>query len=265
MMQVQSGREVILVVPLAIASYADEVFWRIEAADGSVILAEEALEAGDILEGQVALTIPGSLNTLANGEAKALRRVVLRYRSYDETANVWLEAEAAYRISGLQDLVTQGNSFMTYGEALLLSADLTGLAGFEAAGKSERLAALAEAWETLVRLRYDLDLTHDRFSYVSDFPGQSPGDLSLVSAASYLLMDPRFVRATRRAQLLEADWLLSKGSDPREQGLVSKKVGESTDVFRETGSSQTKGVSVSRRALQALSGWVSHSLRLTRS
>jgi hypothetical protein len=262
-MIVRSGEDAMVV--LTLTAEPEEARWWVEDQTGGVVLEESAVP-GSALEGDEAtLSIPGANNTLASNAYRGLRLVRLRYRAPDSFAG-WREVEFAYDVIGLDgELVVQKNSFVTYNEALLLAREMTETESFDAASREARVATLAEAWRTLVRLNYDLPDDYDRImSRVTDFPGADPGDIADMTAEEFLALDPLFVMAIKRAQVAETVERLGGRSvaDARAKGLLSSSIGEVSQMYR---SGRPIDVGVSPRALKELRGYVVYTPRLSRA
>lgn len=261
-MSVRSGEAATIV--LTLDAEPDQALWALETETGAVLVAETAV-SGTALDGAtVTLTTTTTQNTLPAGQHRGLRVIRLRYRAEDAFVG-WRELDHVYDViapSGA--LVIQTNSFVTYNEALLLAREMTETEGFDNAARETRIAALAEAWRTLVRLRYDIPDDYDRvMTRVTDFPGLDPGDMTEMTASEFLALDPRFVLAIKRAQVAEAIERLSgrSGNDLRAKGLLSSTIGEVSQMYR---SGRPLDLGVSPRALKELRGYVTFTPRIAR-
>jgi hypothetical protein len=262
-MSVRSGEAATVV--LTLETEPEEARWWVENEMGGIVLGESAV-LGSALEGAVVtLNITGSLNLLPTGAYRGLRLVRLRYRAPD-TFPGWRDVEHPYDVIGQDgELILQINSFVTYNEALLLAREMSETESFDAAQREARIAVLAEAWRTLVRLNYDLPDDYDRImSRVTDFPGADPGDLTEMTAEEFLALDPLFIAAIKRAQVAEAIERLGGRSvaDARAKGLLSSTIGEVSQMYR---SGRPIDVGVSPRALKELRGFVVYTPRLSRT
>jgi hypothetical protein len=207
------------------------------------------------------VTIDAAKNTLPGGVASAFRLLRVRYRAEDEFPG-WKELEFGYELFALQELQVQRNSFQTYNEALAIAHAMHDIARFRAASREDRVRVLRQAWEALVHLPFDLTL-EDRQDRLSDVPWRQPGDLSRMTADELLALDPLFVRALRRAQVVEADELLAGDTihARRRDGLMSSSVGETSQMYRPR---KPLDLAVSVRALRELRGYVSFAVTLGR-
>ncbi len=251
-MIVKAGEEVTVSVPLAIAGVADDATWWLEDELGAVVVEETAASSVSYAPGVQNLTIDGSFNTLAAGSLTGYRLVRVRFRSladFEGSRGV----ELGYGIVASQELEVQVNSFMVYNEAMALAASLSGLTGFLAADRSARITALADAWWTLVGLRYRLPCS-DRQDRIIDFPGQESGRLVDYSAAELAQLDARFLACLKRAQLVEAEARLTTPADRlRREGITFSKIGETSQSFRP---GMPLDLAISRRTLGELRGYV---------
>lgn len=261
-MSVRSGEAATIALTLDVEP--DQALWKLEDETGAVLVTETAVP-GTALDGLiVTLTTTAAQNTLPAGRHRGLRVLRLRYRAEDSFTG-WREIERAYDvIASTGELAVQTNSFVTYNEALLLAREMADAEGFSAASRETRIVALAEAWRVLVRLRYDLPEDYDRrMNRVTDFPGADPGDLADMTAAEFLALDPRFVAAIKRAQVVEAIERLAGRSvaQARNDGLMSSTIGEVSQMYRP---GRPYDIGVSRRALMELRGYIVYAPRLRR-
>jgi hypothetical protein len=88
-------------------------------------------------------------------------------------------------------------------------------------------------------------------------------DIKLLDRAQLEQLEPTFLKALRYAQVTEADSLM--GGDPvnqlRRDGLISQTVGESSSYF---GQKQPIDLSVSKKALGRLRGYITYSVPIAR-
>lgn len=251
-------------ITLTLDAEPDQALWALEDETGAVLIAEAPVPGAGLDGATVTLTVSATQNTLAVGKTRGLRMIRLRYRAEEVFAG-WREIEHPYDvIAATGELAVQTNSFVTYNEALLLAREMTGAEGFAGAAREARIAALAEAWRVLVRLRYDIPDDYDRvMSRVTDFPGLDPGDLTEMTAAEFLTLDARFVLAIKRAQVVEAIERLAGRSvtEARNEGLMSSTIGEVSQMYRP---GRPYDIGVSRRALMELRGYIVYAPRLRR-
>jgi hypothetical protein len=252
-------------VALTLGVEPEEARWWLEDETGAILLPESEVPTSALEGDVVTLVVSGENNQLTQDAYRGMRLVRLRYRASEAFAG-WREIEVAYFIVGLDgELVIQKNSFVTYNEALLLAREMTEAEGFDLAPREARVANLAEAWRTLVRLNYDLPDDYDRImSRVTDFPGADPGDIADMTAQEFLALDPLFVAAIKRAQVAEAIERLGGRSvaDARAKGLMSSSIGEVSQMYRP---GRPIDMGVSPRALKELRGYVVYTPRLSRA
>lgn len=176
-------------------------------------LPQDAVRAGRVIE----VTM-----TLSNGEK--------RYETYH------------YAIAREETLTVPDVSFQTYMEAMMIAVDMPSMPGWDAADKNTRRNALAEAAERLGRLRFVVDGAE-----ITSIRDMAPSDFDLLSA--------RFLIALRKAQVMEANIIL--GGDPvedhRRDGIMSKTVGESSQMFRP---GTPLVLAASARSMRYLTGYV---------
>lgn len=226
------------------------VEYRVIDEVGNVIVGRQAVPAYVTGEAEVVITVPGASNALATGVTYALRVVEF----YAQLDTGWVAQESVYKIALLDPLVIPTTSFQTYAEAVLTSTMLSDVDGWNAASKDARLAALAEAHSRLCRLVYE-DEFYDDVDYQSRVSLSSEIDLDDLTLAEFTALDADFKAALKKAQIVEADVVLS--GDPvagkREDGLMSESIGESSMMFRP---GRAIRLPVSRRAMTILSRYI---------
>lgn len=257
MLVFKAGDPASIRIDLASPSYPpDEAFWLVEDEAGTVLLAEAEVPIAWTDNGFVTVLVPDNINTAPTG--RSLRRIVLRYRQLDATGDNWLEAELLYIVEAdAPSLVVQGNSFQTYGQAMLLASTMLDVDTLLAATPDGRINALAESWRALARLNYDRAFSDD-MNRITDFPGSSPGSLLHMSATEFLSLDPRMIEALCRAQVVEAEYRLASANaepDGRDSGLVSSRIAEVEQRWRPV-RSLASVLSISPRAMKELGGYL---------
>lgn len=203
------------------------------------------------------VVVSGLNNTLTAGAARELRIIELILTTVEGTIklsyNYFIEAD---------ELLTEGvNSFQNYGTALLGAYDIPDMEGWNNASKPDRMAGMIQARANMGALR---------FRYVFDFfqnivePSFGVRDITLLTPTEWAALPITFKDALRKAQLLEANSLLGgdPASDVRRSGIVSKRVGESSDTFRQT---KPLELVVCRRAYMALAKYITNRVRVARS
>jgi hypothetical protein len=275
-----TGAAVQLTVPLQDASgnayTVNTVLYRVTDENGVELVASTTLagfNAGDV---EAVITIPAEDNTLAAGVARGLRSVELVCAMDGGSVNL----RVAYAIEAGDPLVVGVNSFMTYAMAEFVALGLPNIDNWNAADERSRMAALMDARSHIVQLSFtplnsNVNWGQDSLNFIpegtypTDYVGDSnmflfSGNLDLLRPNQFASLPTRFVDALRRAQLVEADFILSGGSieQKRRDGLIQDNIGESRQMFRQSSPLQ---LPVCRRALDYLSYFVTFAKRIGRT
>lgn len=203
------------------------------------------------------VTVQAVFNQLAAGEFSGGRIVRLFIGS---AAGVHVQ-ELVYGLRGYRRLVPPVNSFMTDAAAQVLAGDIPGLEDFIAAEATLRQAALIEAHTRIARIPLSPDATtHCRDVY----DRQSWPD---VTPAQFRLLPGAFKRALYRAQLIEANNLITGGGEDsrRANGVLSETIGDSSITFAAGSSASARTGLGSKAALSELAGYIVRSATLVRS
>lgn len=245
----QNNTSVTLTIPLidendkalTPASVSYEIFDEVQA-ELQATTAVANFTSGDT---SVSVTISSAINTIA--AKKGLRVVRVTTISTDGSTGIVI---VRYVLQNGAALAKGVNSYQEFGEALLVTMDMPDLMGWMFSTDRKRQAAMAEAYNRIGMLRFDIE-------------GREIIGLNTLEAADFNQLSPVFLEALSKAQVSEADIIL--GGDPihskREEGLLSDSVGESAIMFRP---GKPLLLSVSRRTLNYLSGFVSFNNALGR-
>jgi hypothetical protein len=235
---------------------ASAVSYRVVNQAETELVASTVLTSFAPGDPQAVVIVPADKNVLAAGAHRELRVIELLLTTDEGTVKLSHE----YVIEADQMLTEGVNSFQNYATALLGAYDIPSLPGWDGAEKPQRIAALIQARLNIAQLT---------FSYVFDGsqdvmqPSFSLRDLTSLSDTEYASLPTEFKVAAKRAQILEADYLL--GGDPvgdlRRQGIISSTIGPSTQFFRQR---KPLDLPVCKRAVQALGKYVVLRVRLTR-
>lgn len=219
----------------------------------------------------VVVTTTPTQNQLTVGDRKGIRVIELIVSREDGLTTY---IRQSYLIESEEVLGLLVNSYQTYNQAQLISTDLPLLEAWEAADEAQRQAALIEAYHRIGRLRFRIRnrlLSSDQFvlndqNMVTDqfiVSERRISALNEITVEQFNALPVAFITAVRKAQVVEADVIL--GGDPvskkREEGLMSDSVGQSSIMFRP---GKPLSLSVSKKALDQLSGWVSFTLGVGR-
>lgn len=215
--------------------------------------------------GNVTLEVPVAVNTLAPGSNRSLRTVEFYFATVDGE----FKERQRYIIQNYGVLQFLKNSFQTLEQAYLTASELTDVDGWNAAEENDRIAAMIGAHDQICRLAFrfykDEDVAQLEYSYKA-----SPGEyiyvprMRLIKQSDWNQFPDRFQKALRRAQIIEAD--LNLAGDPirdkRMNGIVSETIGESKMFFNNR---PPISMPVSRRTLEALSGYFYYNNRISRT
>lgn len=222
------------------------------------------------------IPVSADKNVLATGAAAGMRAIELVCT--DDNGNQF-NLNAAYAIELPNRLVTGVNSFMTYAQAEFTALSLPNLDGWNAADERARVAALMDARSHIVQLSFtplnsNVNWGQDSLNFIpegtysTDYVGNSNmflfnGNLDLLRPEQFASLPSRFIDALKRAQVVEADFILGGDSveQKRRDGLIQDNIGESRQMFRQ---SRPLQLPVCRRALAYLSYFVTFSKRLGR-
>lgn len=253
----------------------DAVTYRVLDQDGNVVVPDTALASFVAGTESAVVAVPAESNTLPDGEVSAIRSLELDCAIGSNTVTI----QAAYGVERADILVVGLNSFQTFVQAQHIAQSLINIPNWEAADGRSQMLALIEARAHVVRLSFralnsNVNWGQDSLNFIPEgsrdvnYIGLSDmfnfnGSLELLLPDQFVKLPGYFLHALRRAQVVEADYILGGDSisSRRREGLIQDNVGESRQTFRQT---KPLELPVCSRALQFLSRYVSMSLRLTR-
>lgn len=261
-----AGHDIALTIPLT-DQYdamvdATALQYRIVDQDGVEVVPMTVV--ADFVTGssEFLLTTTALQNTITAGSVREMRTVEL----YMSTAESMVIGMFDYFIETSAILVAGVNSFQTYNQAQLNVKDVAKVPGWEAATREDRINALRQAMENILRLTfvgYREDSTVDSMRLIV------PGTTAVGSLRGYLgteqynALPATFIKALQRAQILEANFLLGgdEAEEIRRSGVMSTTVGESSQFYRTV---KPLELPVCRRALQEIGRYISYSPRIAR-
>lgn len=259
-----SGTDVIVTVDLIDAQgnviTPDSASYEVFDESGASLTIGVLVVAGN--ESSLDVTVGAAFNGLVSPAVQGARLVRLAVVSSSGTHQI----EKAYVIETPAFLSIPTESGQTELQANMLAVNIPGLDAWETATDRERKSALRVAWERLSRLAYRPWRDYDDSSAVSaDNQSLLLGDFRLneLDAAKWAALPAPFVAALKRAQLVEANIALAGDPvwDRRVDGLLSKTVGESSEMFR---SGKPVINAVSSKTMRELAGFIDFSLRIGR-
>lgn len=260
-----AGNAVALTISLVDAAggaiMASAASYAVLNTDGGEVVALAPVAGFVATDTEVVITVAAITNTLAGtvAEVRTVRLVLTT------DAGV-VQVEAHYRITPASLLIVPASSFQTYGSALQIAADMVSVTSWDAAGSADRTRALLQARQNIGLLRFGVVAFLDWQWQSQVALRHAVGDINYYDAARFANLPLEFRDALKRAQVLEADFLLSAGpgslQEKRDAGLTSDTVGESSQTF--TARKPFKGV-ICSRALSVLAKFLATSHRLGRA
>lgn len=254
---------------------------KIEATSASWELFDErgnSLDAGavadfDPAKDYVTFEIAGDKLSLPGATPSAGREIVVALATSDGE----IEVRDYFLIVASRPLALMENSFVTYAESLGVRQGFGPiLNGWDATlDVTSRGQALAEAFERLLRMSYKVPFLDWQSRVPSDYAVFGDGTdlpwdytrrvrLRGMSVADFDQLPPDFVKAIKRAQLLEADIIL--GGDvvgrKRQDGIISETIGESSTYFS---SKPYLNLPVSRQAYEEIKRYVTLKIGVARA
>jgi hypothetical protein len=281
-----TGTDVECVIPLVVRGQALDVTaidYRVLDQTDEELAPRAALASFVAHAAEAVVDVPASLNTLgATSDEHTIptrgARVVELFLTLTNGNQVAITY--AYGLEPIAVLVPGVNSFQTYAQAQLAAADIPGTPGWDAASDEERYAAMIEARWHLVKLSYyllnsNINFGQDSLNFVPEGVYQSKyvatnglfmfdGNLELLNAEQFNALPERFKGALRKAQVAEADFILT--GDPltskRAAGITMDEVGQTRQAFRST---KPLEMPCCKRAMSYVSYFVSTSKKLART
>lgn len=202
--------------------------WTLFDDEGTELVSNQGLTvAGG--EGQLSITIVQAHNVIS-GSNGARTAVLLVTNAAGEQVTM----EQSYVLQGVTALAVPASSGMTMAKAMMVANEMGNdlITTWLEADAPEQKRSLLEAWRHVARLSFlpfngldatgvDNDIAEGRFR------------LNELTAENWAQMPQQFVDAVRRAQLIQAAVILGADAafDRRMDGLLSKTVGESSEMF----------------------------------
>lgn len=193
-----------------------------DAATGSIELAID--QATTVLPAPAA----GDSPSVDNIRKVLMAKVSLTYGAVTD------EFDYIFLVRG-DALVVGVNSFVSTPEAEMIAFELTDIPAWNAATTDQKTQALIVARDELCQLtyRYDAYIWADQTRMI-DAVNFFVSPLDYYNAAQLSTLPPKFYLALKRAQLVEADYLLGgdRLEERRQAGTLSVTTGESSQMFR---------------------------------
>lgn len=233
------------------AVQATAVSFRVLDAAGLEVQAPVPVTIATPPVSSVTLEITQAANTLVAGVTSAARAVEITVTT---AAGKFIQMDYYVLMAG-DGLEVGQNTFATMTEAVAIAFDMSWMDGWHASTIDARVGALKAAREDLCRLTYRYSPEDDQTRIVHS-PDLFTIDLKDYDATELATLSAGFRQALKRAQVIQADYRLAGSTTERqrEDGLMSRTVGESSEMYR-PGMGPIK-YPVCKAAMAALSGYL---------
>lgn len=241
-----------------------DIQYRILARDGAELLPWVNVQINAIEPHKVNVTVPASINQLSAQDEESIIAFGVRELRAAEVMATLVDGNrvamvVSYAIEPTEVLVFGINSFCSLRQAQLVALDIPNMSGWNDAAQSDQIAAMIEAKERISRLQFSV--TNRGQEYLAE--STSIPDIALLTPIQLGALPLRLLAALSKAQVAEANSIL--GIDPidekRRSGLVSEKIGESSESYRQ---SKAIELPVSKEAMRYLSAFIVFSKVITR-
>lgn len=243
-----AGTSVALTIPFVDANGATLVptglTYTLTDGEGDVIVSSTVVtfQPGDT---ETIITVSGPNNALAVGNVAEARVLTLNVTTTEGLTVI----ETPYAVKLTSLLSVPNTSFQSWAQAQVEMIQMGAVPNFSAASRSDQESALIEAYIRLTRFSYEILEGYDVYGQIN-WPGETsaysirPVDWAEMPSDQFDAYPAAFRQAIRRAQIAEADDVLTSGSpnDRRRLGLLSESIGESSMMFR-TGKPAEMGAS----------------------
>lgn len=196
--------------------------------------------------------IDKSFNTLGENEQLGYRRLVLNIETKTGTAIQFIE----YLLVGLVELTPMVNSYQTYGEAQLTAAKISGLQDWQEVPTEDKVSALITAFNKIGKLNFVIPS--------DDGCGIEIPNLNKLSIEEFKALNPAFVEAIKRAQVVEANSVsgYNAAEEMKRGNILSYTIGETSQMFK-TGNTYVS--TLSSDAMDILDGYIVRKIRIARA
>lgn len=212
-------------------------------------------------ECEIVVVVPGADNVIDAAALNGARTVVLTVVSADGQ----FDLSETYLLERPGFLAVPEMSAMTVQQSVMLSATMRQVVTevWAHTDDHDRRAALMEAWSRISKFSFRPWRSTDDAAAAPDRLLNSQFRTNELSLADWQALPEHFKTALKRAQFIEACVILEGDPtwDRRVDGLISKTVGESSEMF-----SGKKPLisSISPKALRELKGYMRRSVRIAR-
>lgn len=267
-----AGTDCVLTYNLEENGYTDvtKVTWQLVNAKGENLTSgvlygeeptppEETTQAENednnepVEENVLSWKIEARYNNIEENKDLDYRRVILNITDSNSTSIVFIE----YLLVGTVELTPMVNSYQTYGEAQLTAAKISGLQDWELVPTEDKISALITAYKKIGKLNFVI-------------PGETCEDtveisnLNSLTVEEFEALDPAFVDAIKRAQVVEANSVsgYNAAEEMKRNNILSYTIGETSQMFK-TGNTYVSYLSSD--VMDILSGYVVRKMRIARS
>lgn len=231
---------------------AQTVHYKLLNSGNEEVVPETLLQdfvAGDV---SASISILGVFNSLIAGSVSPDSRMLI-VKATLESGDV-VHIKQSYLILPLIDIGFMQRSYQSLQSAEAVAYSIPNLDMWESSNDSQKTTALIEAFNRIGNLRFKVHINDT----LVDIQG-----INTLLPAYVETLPAHFLDALKRAQVIESNAILG-GDDitnKRENGLMSETVGESSTMWRP---GKPLLQSVSRKALNALSGYVYYGANIGR-
>jgi hypothetical protein len=259
-----SGTDVIVTIPLisdGVLIPATEVDYRILNQDDAVLVARAAHPTFVVTNTEVAITIPAIHNTISPLETVRELRVIELFVN-DGTGEIKLSYE--YIIEKELVLIEGINSFQSYGRATIEALTLSKVDEWHASGRNERTNVLIEARRNIGAISLKCNTVESAGYTRYDNDVFAFNDITKLTQAEFLALPIELKEALRRAQILQANYLLKddEATNNINDGIAAITVGDAKHVYQAKAKLKTL---IDKRALLELSKWINSGVRIGRA
>lgn len=202
----------------------------------------------DIGEEEIKIEIEADRNFLDPDVAMGYRHIDLYVENTEGTFIEFIE----YFLVGEIKLEIMKNSYQTYGEAQLTATSCSDMQSWiQEYPREDKISSLVSAFYKMGQLCFKVD---DRVI----------NNLNSLSKSDFLSLNPNFVNAIRRAQVIESNALSAYniGDMMKRQGVLSSTIGETSQMFK-TGNTAINKLSYT--AINELTGWLYRNVTIGRA
>ena len=220
------------------------VSYSVTDEEGTPVVLTQAIESFVANSPNVQIIIPAESNALPPGKHSAARVVDV----YAVTAEGVVAIKHTYIIGTSLGLSTGFNSFLAYGEAVLIASQMIGMHEFLNATFDDQQRYLIAAHASIGRLK-----VATQFSV----------PLNELDVDKLSRLDPALMLALKKAQVVEANHLMTVGDEAslRDDGVISIAVDKSKNTYMPI---KPLNLPTSKETARLLGKWIDYSVKMGR-